>query len=205
VKYVVDANRVVRALIRDGRTRREFILTDAELFAPLYLKEELQRHKAEILKRAPVSPDELDAALAVLEARIKWVAEGDIEPYLEAAHDAVAKIDPKDARYVACALAVKADALWTFDKKLRKQSLVPTIPHLPVPSPAGEGETSPRNRTNKTVPPRPCSPQCRQSMAAVSRCKCKGCGGKNHGTERPVGVAGILARVRSFLIGPTDE
>ncbi|MHB8587150.1 MAG: PIN domain-containing protein [Thermoplasmatota archaeon] len=207
MRYVVDANRLISALIRDGRTRREFLLTEAELFAPVYLREELEKHKGEILKRAPVSPEELDAALSVLEARITWVSEEASRPFLPVAEEAVRKIDPKDARYVACALAVKADAIWTFDKKLANQNVIATVAHLPVP-PSPEG-TTPAKREEKGPPAqsaaRTCTVQCRRSLRPASDCECKGCNGRAHGSERPVGIPGMAARLWSFIAGEPDE
>jgi len=49
----------------------------------------------------------------------------DYEAHFPAAYKAMAARDPTDADYVACALAVNADAIWTQDKDFSAQGFVP--------------------------------------------------------------------------------
>lgn len=128
-RFVVDANRIVSALLRDGATRKAIQLTDAELYAPEYLVEEVDRLLPVLSQRTGVALVTMQRLVAVLSLRIHWVAFEDYRPFMERANKAMGAIDIKDVPYLACALAVQADAIWSFDIDFDAQSLVPRIPH----------------------------------------------------------------------------
>ncbi len=126
---VVDANRIVSALLRDGATRAAVLKTRATLFAPEYLREEIGRHLPEIAQRTGISRGELEVVLNLLLRRIEWVAADAYRPHLARAKRAMGRVDPNDVPCLACALAVQADAIWSHDLDFDKQHLIPRVPH----------------------------------------------------------------------------
>lgn len=128
-RLVVDANRILSALLKDGSTRAAILETDAALFAPDYLKEEVALHLPEIARRVGVTPDALSMILSPLLERIEWVDKEAYAPHLRRAMAALEAIDPKDVPYLACALSVEADAIWSLDLHFDRQKLVPRLPH----------------------------------------------------------------------------
>ncbi len=129
MKLIVDANRVVSALIRDGSTRSAILKTGAALYAPEFLQEEIARHLPALAQRIGVTPEELTVILTPLLKRIEWVSEAAYRSNMEEAKRAIETVDPKDVPYLACALAVAADAIWSHDLDFDKQTLVPRVPH----------------------------------------------------------------------------
>ena len=129
LKLVVDTNRIISALLEDGSTRSAILKTGARLFAPETLLDEIGRHMPLIARRVGVSVADLSEILRPLLKRIEWVSEDDYRPYLERAREAMDPVDPKDVPYLACALAVEADAIWSLDLHFGRQSLVPRVPH----------------------------------------------------------------------------
>lgn len=117
------------ALLRDGPTRRAFFETGAALFAPFELQEEIERHLLTNSERAGVPLPELRVILASLLGRIEWVPRSTYLPDLDRALRALSLVDLDDVPYLACALAVGADAIWSLDLDFDQQSLVPRIPH----------------------------------------------------------------------------
>ena len=128
-KLVIDANRIVSALSKDGATRATVLKTRASLFAPLYLREEIEKHMPEIAHRAGVTGGDLEVVLHLLLRRIEWVSPEAYRPHLARARRAIGRVDPNDVPYLACALAVKADAIWSHDLDFDRQRLVPRITH----------------------------------------------------------------------------
>jgi predicted nucleic acid-binding protein len=128
-KLVIDANRIISALLKGGSTRSAILETRATLFAPEILQDEIAKHAPEIARRVAVSETELVAILRPLLKRIEWVSEAHYRPFLKRAKDAMEKVDPKDVAYLACALAVEADAIWSHDLDFDQQNLVPRVAH----------------------------------------------------------------------------
>ena len=129
-RIVVDANRILGALLLDGATRHTIMTTDALLFAPRFLRMEIERHKPAFAKRMRANTDDVDAILRVLYRRIVWVSDTDVRRHLVRARKALAGRDPNDVPYLACALAVQADGIWSQDQDFDAQNLVPRIDWL---------------------------------------------------------------------------
>lgn len=128
-RLVVDANRVYSAILKDGETRRAMMNTGAVLFAPRFLRLEIERHKDDIVRRTRGRVEDVDAVLAVLYRRIAWLSDEELAPHLPAAAAALGLTDSKDVPYLACALAVGAEAIWSHDLDFDKQDLVPRVAH----------------------------------------------------------------------------
>lgn len=128
-KLVIDANRIISALLKDGSTRSAILDTRATLFAPEVLHDEIAKHAPEIARRVGVTGTELVAILRPLLKRIEWVSEANYGPFLKGAKGAMEKVDPEDIAYLACALAVGADAIWSHDLDFDRRNLVPRVAH----------------------------------------------------------------------------
>lgn len=129
MKIVIDANRFFSALLKDGSTRKAIYDTQAALFAPEFLRTELERHSDELQARSRMKAVDFSRLVDEIEAQIAWVPDSAIRPHLTEARAAMGAVDKDDAPYLACALAVKADAIWSYDLDFDKQSLVPRVPH----------------------------------------------------------------------------
>lgn len=128
-RVVVDANRIFSALLRDGAARHAPLTSKAMLFAPVFLLQEIEKHTPEIARRSAKAPADVAALLAQLRPHIHWVATETIRASVPAAKRALGSVDLKDVPYLACALAVRADAIWSLDLDFDRQALVPRIPH----------------------------------------------------------------------------
>jgi predicted nucleic acid-binding protein len=127
MRLVLDANVVLSAALRDGAVRRALATADADLFAPAFLQAELDKHLPAIARRAGVRVADARAALDRLVADVIWVEPRDIQSRWDEAYGALGGIDAKDVPYLACALAVGADAIWSFDQDFDSQKLVPRV------------------------------------------------------------------------------
>lgn len=93
-KIVVDANRIFSALLKDGEMRRAMMTTSATLFAPRFLRHEIERHKDEIVLRSGGKREDVDRTLVVLYRRIAWVGDDDIAKHLKRARKIIGSVDP---------------------------------------------------------------------------------------------------------------
>lgn len=118
MRVVVDANVAIRAVLRPAGTIRR--LTDAQehgWYAPAWLRDELREHEEELAGKLGVPASRWRRSVERLEPRLSWVPPGKLARHAPRARR-LCSADPDDAPYVACALAIKADYLWTFDKRL---------------------------------------------------------------------------------------
>jgi predicted nucleic acid-binding protein len=133
MRLIVDANVVLSAALRDGAVRRDLATTSADLFAPAFLRTELEKHLKAIARRAGVRLKDARIALDRLLVGFVWVTDEELQTTWREAERALGHIDSKDIPYLACALFVRADAIWSFDKDFDEQQLVPRIVR-PIPA-----------------------------------------------------------------------
>jgi predicted nucleic acid-binding protein len=121
----VDANIVVAAFLRDSTVRRVIALSFIDLFVPEFLHEELAKHAPLLRKRAGVSEGAASELLRRIEGYFKTVPREALLPHWSRAASCMAPIDPRDTAYLATALAIPCEGIWSDDPHLKAQRLVP--------------------------------------------------------------------------------
>jgi predicted nucleic acid-binding protein len=120
MRIVVDTNILISSLIKDSITREILLLPYMDFYLPEFALEEVEAHKVKISKLSGLSSDEIDFFLDLLLENISIVPAQTIRPYLKEAEKIIGDIDPGDIPFVALALAVDNDGIWTNDKHFRK-------------------------------------------------------------------------------------
>src|SRR2546427_1374787 len=111
-------NILIAALLRDSTTRRVVVLGGHDLHVPEYLFDEIEIHRDELAKRSGQTTDALEEALRILRGHVTEHEEADYVDELGKAGSLLGGRDPKDTPYVALALALQADGIWTEDRGL---------------------------------------------------------------------------------------
>jgi len=88
------------------------------LHVPEYLFDEIEIHRDELAKRSGQTTEVLEEALRILRAHVTEHEEADYVNELKRAGSLLRGRDPKDVPYVALALALEADGIWTEDRGL---------------------------------------------------------------------------------------
>jgi len=105
-------------LLRDSTTRRLVVLGGHELHVPEYLFGEIGTHRDELARRSGQTTDALEEALRILRGHVTEHDEADYVDELGEAGRLLGGRDPKDIPYVALALVLQADGIWTEDREL---------------------------------------------------------------------------------------
>jgi len=93
--------------------------SDSSIFGtPAYLLEEVESHWAELQPRSGLSPEALREVLRILREHFHEHAPAEYEARFEEARSLLAGRDPDDVPYVALALALGADGVWSEDRDL---------------------------------------------------------------------------------------
>ncbi|MCX6778524.1 MAG: PIN domain-containing protein [Candidatus Micrarchaeota archaeon] len=124
MRLVVDTNIIIASLIRDSMARRFLVLRRHELFAPEHAIREVEQHLQLITKKAGISEAEARTVLASAISSVEVVPESLLLAEIDEANSIIGKIDQSDVPFVACALAVHADGIVTYDKDFRRQKAI---------------------------------------------------------------------------------
>ena len=125
MKLVLDINVIISAIIKENSIIRAlFSLPFLGFYLPEYALMELKKNEEIIIKKSGLEKKELQVLLKLLLSRVKIVRDSVFALYYGQAEKIIGSIDKKDIPYVALALAVKSDGIWTADKHFAKQNLI---------------------------------------------------------------------------------
>ena len=85
MKIVVDTNRVIASLVRDGPSRKILFNKKFEFFCPDYSLVEIEKHKNEILEKINVSEEEFNILMALVFENIIIIPKEIYEPHFKKA------------------------------------------------------------------------------------------------------------------------
>lgn len=95
------------------------------VFVPTHAFEEIEEHLPELLRRTGLREGDARALLKVLGSYVLSIPEELVAARLGEASKAMTLVDPDDAVYVAAALAIPCDGIWSDDPHLKRQDLAP--------------------------------------------------------------------------------
>jgi predicted nucleic acid-binding protein len=127
LNIVIDSNVLFSALIKNSLTRKMILLYTGKFLFPSFIFDELEKHKGELVEKSGMGAKQFEMLLTILLQRVQIVPTDILLSYEKKAYDTVKDIDPDDILFIACALAHPDSILWSDDKKLKQQIVVPII------------------------------------------------------------------------------
>lgn len=121
MKIVVDANVVVAALVRSSITREVLLYPYIDYYSPDFLLDELKEHEKEISAK---SGKGYKSALELITKKIKVAPNRFYAKDMREAHKVMGDIDKDDEPYIALALSLHANGLWSYDADFKRQHRV---------------------------------------------------------------------------------
>src|SRR3989338_6077322 len=124
MKLVVNTNRIIASLIRDS-TSRSIMKSPKLKFATIYLGEkEILKYKKEIMDKAKISEQQFDKIKEIALKNIETISDLIIQDKMPQAKEIMDKIDEKDTPFIAAALSIKNDGIWSDDRHFEKQDKI---------------------------------------------------------------------------------
>ncbi|MFH1721154.1 MAG: PIN domain-containing protein [Candidatus Altiarchaeota archaeon] len=120
MNVVIDSNILFSALIRDSLTRIIIMEYEGFFIFPMYIFEELEKHKIELQRKSGLTEAEFNQLLGLLLSKVVIAPNELLKKHRKEAIETVKDIDLYDAPFIACTLAYPNSILWTDDKKLKK-------------------------------------------------------------------------------------
>jgi len=122
MRIVIDANRIVAALIKDSTTRDILFDINFEFVAPDYLISELRKCENEIKRKAKLAYEEFEILLALIFERITIIPGSEYNKLTQKLKYEISDIN--DIPYIAVCLMSNANGIWTHDPHFMEQRKV---------------------------------------------------------------------------------
>ena len=122
MKIVIDTNKIMASLIRDGLSRALIFSDSFQFFTPEQALVEIEKHEKELCLKANLTVYNFKLLLSFLFERINIVPKGEYEKFLEESLKLLS--DKDDAPFLALAFALSADGIWTDDGGFMEQNKV---------------------------------------------------------------------------------
>jgi predicted nucleic acid-binding protein len=127
MKLVVDANILFSSLIKDSTTRKILLLDDFNLFTPEYVFIELEKHIDYIQKKSKLNKKNIELLIDIIMININVVPIDEYKKDIPEAYKIMKDIDENDTAFLAVALYLKADGIWSNDPDFLKQHKIKTF------------------------------------------------------------------------------
>ncbi len=121
---VTDTNRIIAALIKDSLSRKIIYSDKFILLAPSFAKTEVENNKREILEKTNLPETTFDSLFALILNNIYIVDDSILRYKFDDAKKIMDKVDPSDTAFVALALAIKNDGIWSDDIDFQRQKAI---------------------------------------------------------------------------------
>ncbi|KKL48908.1 hypothetical protein LCGC14_2320820 [marine sediment metagenome] len=121
MKLIIDTNIIFSGLIKDSITRKILLSPNFEFYTPDFYNIELNKYKTYILTKFNGTDKDLDVLIELLHDKIVIVVEKEYSDKMEIAEKIIGKIDPKDVPFIALALSIENNGIWTRDDHFNKQ------------------------------------------------------------------------------------
>ncbi len=117
LRLVLDTNIIISALINKKSTIRDILLTDKITFyLPELVLAELLKHKELLCKKTGLSQKEVFFAIFYLLSKVEIVKKEAFSKNLKKAKTIMENIDVKDSEFVALALSIENDGVFSNDR-----------------------------------------------------------------------------------------
>lgn len=122
MRIVVDTNRIIAALIRNGVSRTIIMNDSFEFFTPDFTLTEINKYENDIINKAKITHEELKILREIIFERIEIVSIEEYFSFLETSKELIS--DSKDTPFVALALSKNVDGIWSNDAHFLKQDKI---------------------------------------------------------------------------------
>ena len=111
-------------LIRDSTSREILLNPNFEFYTPDFLLSEIKNHKDLIMKKGDLSERKFNTIYELLIDRINVLPKSNIMKHLTEAREIIGDIDRDDITFIALALSIPNNGIWTEDKHFKKQNII---------------------------------------------------------------------------------
>ena len=124
MKVVIDTNVLMAALLKNSIVRVILNFADVDFYIPEKGIEEVRKYSEELCLKGGFTHEEFENLLSYNLENIRTISHEELKGYMGKAEKIIGNVDIKDAVFVAAALTISADGIWSFDNDFKKQNII---------------------------------------------------------------------------------
>lgn len=124
MKFVIDTNIVFSALIKEGKTRELIMEVPLTLYAPETLITDTKKYEDLIIEKSGLTREEFEALFELITENITIVKKENYEESMYEAEKIIGHIDRDDIPFLALALSIENDGIWSDDRHFQMQDKI---------------------------------------------------------------------------------
>ena len=121
---IIDTNIVFSGMVKDKGTRELLIDSPFTLYSPETMISEIRKHQELIIKKSRLTKDEFETLFGLITEKIMIVEKEKYEKYLKEAEKIMGGVDKNDIPFIALALSISNDGIWSDDSDFYKQNRI---------------------------------------------------------------------------------
>ena len=122
MRIVIDTNRIIAAMIKDGISRKIIFNENFTFITPDHTIMEINKYEEEIREKTNITHEEFGILNAFIFERIKIIPESEYRDFIEESKRLIVDLD--DVPFIAVSLALRADGIWSDDKHFQGQDRI---------------------------------------------------------------------------------
>ena len=124
MKLVIDSNVLISALIKDSITRKIIFESKLKFYYPAISLHEIKKHRELIINKSGLESDGFDKLFHTILNKVNLVPYNKIKSNFKQAKEIFENIDKDDVIFIALALSIENDGIWTDDSDFEKQNTI---------------------------------------------------------------------------------
>jgi len=154
MKLIIDTNVLISSLLKDSTTREILLNESFEFYLPEIVISEVNKYLPYIIQKSKLSEDEIKILLNTLLENLNLVPIDEYEGKIDEGKEIIGNIDEKDIQFIALALSIENNGIWSKDKHFDKQEKIQvykTIDIINLLEKLSEKETEEYNEENINI------------------------------------------------------
>ena len=124
MKLIIDTNILISSLLKDSTTREILLNESINFYLPEIVLSEVNKYLPYIIQKSELSEKEIKKLLNTLLENLILVPIDEYEKKMDEGMKIIGKIDEKDTQFIALALSIENDGIWSNDKHFKKQKKI---------------------------------------------------------------------------------
>ena len=124
MKLIIDTNILISSLLKDSTTRTILLNEAFNFYLPELVLSEVNKYLPYIVQKSELDEKEIKNLLNNLLENLILVPIDEYEKKIDEGMKIIGKIDEKDTQFIALALSIENDGIWSNDKHFEKQEKI---------------------------------------------------------------------------------
>ena len=124
MKLIIDTNILISSLLKDSISRELLLNESFEFYLPEIVLREVNKYLPYIIQKSKLSEVEIKKLLNTLLENLNLVPIDEYKGKMNEGMEIIVNIDEKDTQFIALALTIENDGIWSNNKHLDKQEQI---------------------------------------------------------------------------------